>query len=217
MTLSFDVCFDVCLLNKRLTKYWIWRWFETPWCSLWRHCNGTRAYCSLLQIACSSARCYELNKIMGCQTCAPSKHATLIVFLNTCSGSHCWCYCVLNEQRSFSDRNPMMRQGFLWNCIIMITLLGDSVSLNRWWSDSISLPTYQGLGLLNQSQLHCLTTVCEMADALFACNILYSYLAGDAVTAAPDRYEYDSADQILLRKWKYLYNGEVGEGSATKF
>ena len=31
-------------LNKRLSKQSIRRWFETPSCSLWRHCNGTCAW-----------------------------------------------------------------------------------------------------------------------------------------------------------------------------
>ena len=36
---SFDVFFDLHL-NKRLSKQpWGW-WFETPSCSLWRHCKG---------------------------------------------------------------------------------------------------------------------------------------------------------------------------------
>ena len=38
VTRSFDIFFDLCL-NKRLSKQsWGWR-FETPSCSLWRHCN----------------------------------------------------------------------------------------------------------------------------------------------------------------------------------
>ena len=38
VTRSFDVFFDL-RLNKRLSKQsWGW-WFETPPCSLWRHCN----------------------------------------------------------------------------------------------------------------------------------------------------------------------------------
>ena len=38
VTRSFDVFFVLCL-NKRLSKQsWGW-WFETPLCSLWRHCN----------------------------------------------------------------------------------------------------------------------------------------------------------------------------------
>ena len=41
VTRSFHVFFDLCL-NKRLSKQsWGW-WFETPLCSLWRHCNATR-------------------------------------------------------------------------------------------------------------------------------------------------------------------------------
>ena len=38
VTRSFDVFFDL-RLNKRMSKQsWGW-WFETPSCSLWRHCN----------------------------------------------------------------------------------------------------------------------------------------------------------------------------------
>ena len=39
VTLSFDIFFDV-RLNKRLNKQSRRWWFETPWRSLWRHCNG---------------------------------------------------------------------------------------------------------------------------------------------------------------------------------
>ena len=47
VTPSFDVFFDL-RLNKRLSKQsWCW-WFETPSCSLWRHCNLVR---SLMNIA----------------------------------------------------------------------------------------------------------------------------------------------------------------------
>ena len=39
VTRHFGVFFDL-RLNKRLSKKsWGW-WFETPLCSLWRHCNG---------------------------------------------------------------------------------------------------------------------------------------------------------------------------------
>ena len=42
VTKSFDVFFDL-RLNKRLSKQpWGW-WFETPSCSLWRHCNDLAA------------------------------------------------------------------------------------------------------------------------------------------------------------------------------
>ena len=41
VTQSFDVFFDL-RLNKRLSKQ-SWGWsFETPSCSLWRHCNDDR-------------------------------------------------------------------------------------------------------------------------------------------------------------------------------
>ena len=43
VTRSFNVFFDL-RLNKQLSKQsWGW-WFETPWCSLWRHCNAGNAY-----------------------------------------------------------------------------------------------------------------------------------------------------------------------------
>ena len=42
VTRSFEVSFDM-RLNKQLSKQSCVWWFETPSCSLWRHCN---AYCS---------------------------------------------------------------------------------------------------------------------------------------------------------------------------
>ena len=38
VTRSFDIFFDL-RLNKRLSKQSLSWWFETPSCSLWRHCN----------------------------------------------------------------------------------------------------------------------------------------------------------------------------------
>ena len=44
VTRSFDVFFDL-RLNKRLSKQlWGW-WFETPLCSLWRHCDAQDHCC----------------------------------------------------------------------------------------------------------------------------------------------------------------------------
>ena len=40
---NFNVFFDLCL-NKHLSiQSWGW-WFETSWCSLWRHCNGNHPH-----------------------------------------------------------------------------------------------------------------------------------------------------------------------------
>ena len=39
VTRSFDVFFDV-RPDEWLSKHTRCWWFETPWCSLWRHCNG---------------------------------------------------------------------------------------------------------------------------------------------------------------------------------
>ena len=41
VTWSFDVFFDLCL-NKWLRKRLRHGWFETPSCSLWRHCNAVK-------------------------------------------------------------------------------------------------------------------------------------------------------------------------------
>ena len=43
MTRSFDASFDLGP-NKRLSKQWWGRRFETPSCLLWRHCNGNLCY-----------------------------------------------------------------------------------------------------------------------------------------------------------------------------
>ena len=60
VTRSFDVFFDL-RLNKRLSKQsWDW-WFETPSCSLWRHCND-----------------YIPN--LSLRACAPYKNGTLTVY-----------------------------------------------------------------------------------------------------------------------------------------
>ena len=37
VTRGFHVFFDL-RLNQKLSKQWRRRWFETPWCSFWRHC-----------------------------------------------------------------------------------------------------------------------------------------------------------------------------------
>ena len=39
VTRSFDGFFDL-RLNKRLSKHWRGRWYETSSCPLWRHCNA---------------------------------------------------------------------------------------------------------------------------------------------------------------------------------
>ena len=41
VTRSFDIFFDL-RLNKRLSKQWWGRWFETPSRPLWRNCNASR-------------------------------------------------------------------------------------------------------------------------------------------------------------------------------
>ena len=48
VTRSFDVFFDL-RLNKRLNKHSVGWWFETPSCSLWRHCNAIIAHIAQLR------------------------------------------------------------------------------------------------------------------------------------------------------------------------
>ena len=62
VTRSFGVFFDL-RLNKPcgwVNKSWCW-WFETPCCSLWRHCNG---WC------CS----HQINHINGASCTKPANH-----------------------------------------------------------------------------------------------------------------------------------------------
>ena len=62
VTRSFDVLFDL-RLNIRLSKQsWGW-WFETPSCSLWRHCNVTRWYAPLDSMTVSTWQCHSCWRI----------------------------------------------------------------------------------------------------------------------------------------------------------
>ena len=64
---SFDVFFDLCL-NKRLSKQsWGW-WFETPLCSLWRHCNVTSTH-TICAAQTTEPKCQE-PAIPGIFVCA---------------------------------------------------------------------------------------------------------------------------------------------------
>ena len=47
VTRSFDGFFYLCL-NKQLSKQWWGWWFETSWCSLWRHPNDQPLCCMLI-------------------------------------------------------------------------------------------------------------------------------------------------------------------------
>ena len=50
VTRSFDVFFDL-RVNKRLSKQSRGWWFETPSCSLWRHCNAKQQPCRVNSLA----------------------------------------------------------------------------------------------------------------------------------------------------------------------
>ena len=60
---SFDAFFDPHL-NKRLSKQTRRRWFETPSCSLWRHCNGLEQCCGVTFI--TPPICYLINDAGFC-------------------------------------------------------------------------------------------------------------------------------------------------------
>ena len=56
VTRNFDVFFNL-RLNKRLSKQsWGW-WFETPSCSLWRHCNDVALHFYRIRVKIGSSEC----------------------------------------------------------------------------------------------------------------------------------------------------------------
>ena len=62
VTRSFDVFFDL-RLNERMSKQW-WGWrFETPSCSLWRHCNVYPAELWYTEHAGLCTKCQLFNPI----------------------------------------------------------------------------------------------------------------------------------------------------------
>ena len=79
VTRSFDVVFDL-RLDKRLSKQsWGW-WFETPSCSLWRHCNVIISH-----TARSPDNTNQYNKILNAAHMMTSWHGNSfsIPFVNT--------------------------------------------------------------------------------------------------------------------------------------
>ena len=69
VTQSFDVFFDL-RLNKCLSKQPRRQWFETPLCSLWRHCNdhtlpfrSTGCWDTERQCWCCDFACHVINSL----------------------------------------------------------------------------------------------------------------------------------------------------------
>ena len=60
VTQSFDAFFDV-RPGKRLSKRWSCWWLETPWCSLWRHCNVLAWYLMRYYIKSPSCRRFPMH------------------------------------------------------------------------------------------------------------------------------------------------------------
>ena len=66
VTQSLDVFFD---LNKRLGKQWWGWWFETPWRSLWRHCNVMTAFGFQGQLTRNPSMWFELQRLWNLKCC----------------------------------------------------------------------------------------------------------------------------------------------------
>ena len=64
-TQSFDVFFDLRLINRLSKQWWGW-WFETPLLTLWRHCN---LYSSQLL-----HRHWASVTTAHCQCCSPERY-----------------------------------------------------------------------------------------------------------------------------------------------
>ena len=64
MVWNFNVFFHLCL-NKRLSKQsWGWR-FETPSCSLWRHCNDGTELQTAMAISHGNSQWHITHKMWG--------------------------------------------------------------------------------------------------------------------------------------------------------
>ena len=79
---SFAVFFDM-RLNKRLNRQSIRRWFETPLCPLWRHCNINKSY----KDPYCAAFCYGYVSTIRSPQCQCSKP------------EECWWICHMNTQK----------------------------------------------------------------------------------------------------------------------
>ena len=90
VTRSFDIFFDLCL-NKRLSKQSSGWWFETPLCSLWRHCNESRLNCR--------DTCTSIDSV-----CSVLFFVCLFFIKNDCWISDIYCTCH-NSCACISDKS----------------------------------------------------------------------------------------------------------------
>ena len=90
VTQSFDVFFDL-LLNKRLSKQLIRRWFQTPSCSLLRHCNEF-----------STQRVDYITAVVKTKrrSCLSSRHKNHLILMITVSRDMTWFNPHKSETRS---------------------------------------------------------------------------------------------------------------------
>ena len=85
---SFDVFFDL-RLNKQLSKQsWGW-WFETPPCSLWRHCNWNENLNVIfssqeVHLKMPSTKCWQYH---SCLNALISTVKRMIPFTKSCTGT----------------------------------------------------------------------------------------------------------------------------------
>ena len=86
---SYDVFFDL-RLNKWLSKQSRWWWFETPSCSLWRHCN-VHEICTWFMFCCGSFCCNWYSK-QALETEVVLVLPALICCKYTLQNVWYWCY-----------------------------------------------------------------------------------------------------------------------------
>ena len=123
VTWSFDVFFDLCL-NKQLINQSRCRWFETPSCSLWRHCNAFLIRQKILHSRNYTSRSLYLVGLEHCKvvTAANSKLLLLLVrLLPLVKGRH------LESQRSVSHIDACNHHGW----VLTHWLLGDLTTVSN--------------------------------------------------------------------------------------
>ena len=133
VTRSFDVFCDL-RLNKPLSKQsWGW-WFETPSRSLWRHCNDSSIFWSvvpLVEVGCTGAISVITKDEGNADWCRSAiKHNKTWAVLNI------WNCSYLKELKQFSS---------LWSGdAVLRNMCGQHwlrqwlVALQCWWSGSLS-------------------------------------------------------------------------------
>ena len=119
VTRSFDVFIDL-RLNTRLSKRsWDW-WFETPSCSLWRHCNVTNGWLRYTSGYMKLDRYYTISVDFHNVTIYYDANGRDIVVIKSAYSSTNTWFCVGR---------------FLWNCPrgpLLSTCVTFNLSIDEW-------------------------------------------------------------------------------------